>query len=225
MAATDMLSGAFVEKLPSGTTVVKFIIVFIVVIIVMGMLGYLIYLNLQKRKFNKKVVLFRKVGGKIIKVGEDLAAFERIGVGGDFWCKVRKLKKIVPRPRIQMDNNTFWFYEREDGEWINIGLEDIDLRMKEFSAYFVDEDMRLQRLGIQKNLQQRLQKLTFFEKYGAMLIFGFFVLIVTVCLILLFQRMEGAYQGATQMASSVKSMAISVDNLATRSMSGLQYVG
>lgn len=224
MATTDLITSTFVTKLPTGATVVKFIVVLLAVVIICGLLCFLIYLQFRKRKFNKKIVLFRKVGGRVTKIGEDLAAFERIGVGGDYWCKVRKSKKILPRPRIQMDKNTFWFYEREDGEWINFGLEDIDEKMKNFSAYFVDEDMRLQRLGIQKNLMQRLQKLTFFEKYGAVLIFGFYVLIVTVCLVLLFQKMESAYTGAEMMAAAVKDMSVSVNNLAVRTMSGIQVV-
>ena len=82
--------------------------------------------------------------------------FARIGKAGDYWCKLKKFKKTLPRPRRQVEKNTYWFYEREDGEWVNFTLNDFDDGMKKAGAYFVDEDMRLQRLGIQKNLQERL---------------------------------------------------------------------
>lgn len=222
--ASEMLTGMVADKLPSGATVLKFGVVLGITVVIVGLLAWLIFLQIQKRLYNKKIKLFRKVGGRVTKNAEDMAMFERIGIGGDMWCKTKTFKKIIPKPRIQMEPNTYWFYEREDGEWINFCLEDIDLKMKEAKAYFVDEDMRLQRLGIQKNLASRFQKQTFMEKYGGMITFSLFVLIVTVCLVVLFQKMESSYTGATQMASSVQSMAEALNNLITRQASGIQVL-
>lgn len=224
MAGEEILTGFIANKMPSGELVLKFAAVLGIVVVIVGLLAFLIYMQFQKRIYNKKIKLFRKVGGRVTKIAEDMAMFERIGIGGDMWCKTKTFKKIIPKPRIQMEPNCYWMYEREDGEWINFSLEDIDLKMKEANAYFVDEDMRLQRLGIQKNLAARFQKQTFMEKYGGMIIYGLFVLVVTVCLVVLFQKMEGAYTGAAQMADSVKTMAEALNNLVSHTQSGIQVL-
>lgn len=171
-------------------------------------------------KFNKKIVVFRKVGNAIVPTLRDKAQFARVGNAGDYWCQLRKFKKILPRPRIQMEKNTFWYYERDDGEWINFSLKDFDSEMKKVGCYYVDEDMRLQRLGIQKNLRERFQKVTFWQRYGGMIISILFVLIVAISFIALFKSMEGAWTTAGDMAGAVKEMAIEVRNLRIASGSG-----
>jgi CHASE3 domain sensor protein len=113
-----------------------------------------------------------------------------------------------------MGNNTFWFYEREDGEWINFELDDIDAQMRKAGAYFVDEDMRLQRLGIAKNLAERLIKETFWQKYGTTIMLVIFCLVVTICLVVLFQKMQGNWQSAKETAVAIEHMASATEQMA-----------
>ena len=124
-----------------------------------------------------------------------------------------------------MRRNEYWFYEREDGEWINFQLADFDEEMKTAGCYFVDEDMRLQRLGIHKNLRDRLQKVTFWQKYGGMIMSIAFILVVTICFVVLFNKMYNMYHNAGIMATEVKTMAQAVHNLATHQGSGMVPVG
>jgi hypothetical protein len=182
-------------------------------ILVAGLVGFGIYYLLNYFKWNKTVVLFRKVGNRIIPVQTDKGMFERIGSSGDYWLKTQKLKKTLPRPKIEMGTNTFWFYEREDGELINFELDDIDAQMRKAGAYFVDEDMRLQRLGIAKNLKDRLIKETFWQKYGTTIMLVIFCLIVTICLVVLFQKMQGNWDSARQTAVAIEHMASSVEQM------------
>ncbi len=197
----------------------------LIIVMVAGVLGYMTFWLIKYLRFNKKIVLFRKVGNKIMPVLRDKAMFERVGTGGDFWCRMRRFKKILPRPSIQTEKNTFWFFEREDGEWINFSLGDWDKQMKEAKIEYIDEDMRLQRLGIQKNLLARFQKITFWDKYGGTIMFLGFVVIVTVCLVVLFQKMTNAWDQASYMAAAVRDMALEVHNMRARTTSGALPVG
>jgi len=194
-------------------------------ILVAGVVIWGVIIVMNRLKYNKKLKLFRKVGNEIVPVLDDKGWFARVGTAGDQWCKVQKFKKTLPRPRKQMAKDEYWFYEREDGEWVNFSLKDFDEDMKKAGAYFVDEDMRLQRLGIQKNLENRFQKVTFWQKYGGMIMNILFMVIVTVCLVILFKEMKDNWAVGREMASAVRDMAVQVQNLYTRGQSGAVTVG
>lgn len=212
-------------KIPSFAGWQNWVLYILIGIVVVVAVIFGIYWLINYLKWNKKVVLFRKVSNRIIPVATDKAMFERVGQSGDYWLKTQKLKKTLPRPKIEMGVNTYWFFEREDGEWINFELADIDAQMKKAGAYYVDEDMRLQRLGIQKNLKDRLIKETFWQKYGTTIMLIIFVLIVTICLVVLFQKMQGNWASATETAKAIEHMAQSVDNMAQRIGGGVTPAG
>lgn len=197
-----------------------------VIIIVLGMMIIagisigVIWWFMNFLRYNKKIKWFNKVGNEIVPVADYKAWFQRIGTAGDTWANVKKLKRLLPKPRKQMGKNEYWFYEREDGEAINFSLQNFDADMKKAGAYFVDEDMRLQRLGIQKNLENRFQKVTFWQKYGGMIMNLAFLMIVTVCLVVLFKEMKDNWSIGAQMAQAVRDMALEVKNMRTQFGSG-----
>lgn len=185
-------------------------------LLVIALIGVGVYFLVQRMQYNKKIILWAKIGGKLTRIQEDTGKFERVGISGDQWCRLRKAKKILPRPRIAVAKNEFWFYQRKDGEWINFDLEDIDDKFEKASIKYDDEDMRLQRLGIQKNLIARFQKATFWQKYGGMIMSLIFVLVVAIMFILLFKTMGDSWVQAGEMAEAVKEMANQVQKLSTR---------
>ena len=207
----------------TGSTATLFTVLAVVGVCVLFMCLFLggFYLVYMRKTFNKKVVLFQRVGNQIVPTFKDSAKRERVGNAGDFWFVCKKLKKTLPMPNIQMGKNTYWFFERKDNEWINFSLQDFDEIMKKAGIYFIHEDMRLQRLGIQKNLRDRFQKVTWWQKYGGIAVSVVFILVVTVCLVVLFQQMQGVWASAGQMASSVNNMAEAVRNQAVRYGSGV----
>jgi len=204
--ATDIFAQAGIEA-PNFSQMGSWLMYFIVAIVIACFLALGVYFLIVHLKFNKKIVLFRKVAGQIIPVFQDKAITERIGLAGDTWLKCKKSKKILPRPKIEMEKNTFWYFEREDGEWINFSLADLDEAMKKAKAYYVDEDMRLQRLGIQRNLKDRFDKPSFWDKYGTMIMGVAFMLIVTICLIIIFNKINDLVKALPQLANALTSLA------------------
>jgi hypothetical protein len=185
-------------------------------------LGFLVWMWIRYKKYNQTLKVFRKINGFTMPVATERATFERIGLAGDYWCRTATSKKILPRPTIAMGKNVYWYYIREDGEWINFGIQDIDSKMKEAKAYYVDEDMRLQRLGIEKNLRQRYgEKKGFWKEYGGLILNIFFVLIIMVALILLFKEMGKLADKLGSVASAVQSLAEATTNMISRSSSGV----
>jgi len=175
-----------------------------------------IYYLIKFLRYNKKIVLFQRVSGQIMPTLTDKGMFQRIGNAGDFWMVTRQFKKVLPRPKIKMGKNTYWYFEREDGEWINFTIQDIDELMKEAKVYYVDEDMRLQRLGIYKNLEARFNKEGFWQKYGSYIMMGILGLIMVISVVILFKAMTEHWDKMGQVSNAMLEMARAVDNMATR---------
>ena len=206
----------------SADLMANFALYAIGVVLGLGFLALMTWIFIKYRKYNQHLHIFGKVNGTIVPIGRDRAMAQRVGLAGDYWFRTMKHKKILPRPTRSMGKNIFWYFIREDGEWINFSLADIDAVMKEAGVYYIDEDMRMQRLAIEKNLRDRYtQKMTFWQKYGGMMVNIFFVLIVMVALILLFKEMSGLADKLGSVAGSVGKLADATANIASRTTSGV----
>lgn len=153
----------------------------------------------MRKLFYKKIIIFEKVGGQIQVTKRDVGRDIRLGEAGDYIIYTRHFKKFLPPAEIQTGPNTFWYYIREDGEWINIGISDIDVQMKKAKAHFLDKEMRFARTGMQKNLRERLNKPGFWSKYGAMIMWTVYLAIVGIMTYLLFDKW-------IELAGTVQSM-------------------
>ena len=149
---------------------------------------------------------------------------ERLGMAGDYWWRSKK-GKILPRGRIQMSKNEYWYYQKIDGEWINFELDNVDEQLKKVGAKFKDEDMSFSRIGIQRNLNDRLQKLTFWDKHGQTIMTIIFILILCVMVILVMQKMAKNWEIANQVAQSNNKIAESNLKIAEQMEAIAQRVG
>ena len=160
------------------------------IILVVGIgVGILTWIILSNKKFNKKVSVFERSGGRFEPIGSYKAMITKIGDAGDTVLYIKKIKKFVPTPTIQTGRNVYWFIVRKDGEWINAGIEDFDEKSGEFNVYFLDKEMRYARAALQKNLKERYVKLSFLEKYGGMIVWATLCLIIMVGFVLFMDKM------------------------------------
>lgn len=222
--AIDIM-GKMGGMLPKATTVYTVMIVIVIALIIATLLSIAIWVYLDKKKYNKVIILHRIIQGKLKKVGTFRATFEKIGVTGDVWCRVKgglfKTIKIVTRPKLEYEKNVYLFFERQDGEWVNFEIENIDEVMKKAGVFYLDEDMRLHRIGIQKNLERRLEKKTFWQEWGGTIMNLVFMLILTVCLIILFNKLTLVSDGLVKAAQAVKELSIAASQTCATSGSGI----
>lgn len=163
---------------------VLFIAVFIICLI-----GVIIFLYLNKRKYKYKIPLTKKVGERTIRVKTFLAKDFPIGRAGDKLWFVKGIKKYIMPATLQSAPNEFTHHEREDGEWINVEYPDVDLHMKQMGVKFVQQDMRSNRIAISDILEQRFKdQKTFWEKWGNMIMQLIFYLVVTMMMIVIFYQ-------------------------------------
>lgn len=168
--------------------VVSVIAWFIVIVIVAMAVGAGTYLIVRRWKFNKKIVIFEKIGRNFEPVRQDRAMVFKVGDAGDtvFYC--RKHKKYLPTPSIQIGRGVYWYFIRSDDEWINFGLQDLDELSREVGARFLDKEMRYARTSLQKLMKKRYEEIGFWGKYGGVIAYSSLIAITGVMVYLLFDK-------------------------------------
>jgi len=165
------------------------ILTVLILIVVGAVFALWAYSFIMKKRYNNTIIIFEKIDGRYRDSQRDKAMEKKIGTGGDTIFHLRKLKRIIPRPSIQTGPRTFWMGKREDGELINIGMEDLDLKMHEAKVYYNENEQRYARASLQKLNKDRYNKETFWQKYGRDIMTVIFIVIITVMLLLLTSKL------------------------------------
>lgn len=150
--------------------------------------GVALFFFLQYRKFNIRIIIFEKIGGRYENTGRDRGAIMKFGKGGDTILFLLRRKKYLPTPSLQSGRRTYWYVIREDGEWINFELGDIDLQMKNAGVSYLDKEMRYARTQIQKGLKERYEQGGFWKQYGTLIASLGFIAILGIMTFLLFDK-------------------------------------
>lgn len=160
-----------------GSGVMGTITLILLFVLLAGIIGIIVFVVFNNLKYNRKIEIWEKIHNNWELVGKDRALEIKFGNTGDMVLKLKKRKKYLPMPEIQVGRRRYWYAIREDGEWINIGMGDIDLQMKQAKAKFLHTEMRAFRTAFQSNLNQRLNQPKFMEKYGTFVI-GIITLVI-----------------------------------------------
>lgn len=165
------------------------LLVFFLAILILGLAGAGIFMYINNKKFKYIIPLYKKIGGTPIKIGVYKAKDYKIGNAGDKLWFVRKVKKFISPATIQTAPNEYSHFEREDGEWINFGLGDIDEMFKTAGVKYIHQDMRATRIAIGELMDLRFKdKKGFWEKYGQMIMNVVFYLIVAIAMVVIFYQ-------------------------------------
>jgi len=167
-----------------------------IAIMILGGIAFLVYWRHVKKQFWIRIHVFRLIGNVPTRVAIYSAREIPFGMAGDRLWKVAptgmsqifKAIKWLPVGKIQSAPKEFWYYIREDGEWINFSLNDINEIQKKAGVRFVQEDMRLQRLATERLLEQRLMKKTFWEQWGQTVMMITLFLVMAICMVIMFYQ-------------------------------------
>lgn len=205
-------------------------VILIIILITSALFAFGLYVFAMRLKFKKKIVIFEKINNRYEPAGTDTAMDFKVGLGGDTVLFLRKRKKYLPNPTIQTGRRSYWYAIREDGEWINIGIEDLDEKTKQMKIAFVDTDVRYSRTALQRNLRERYDKLTFMQKYGGMVAYSTLILVTCIGIWLVSDKMfdivslvADQVTLANQLAERQEAILGALDNIC--STSGLRPAG
>ncbi len=165
------------------------LLVFALAVVIVGLIGLLLFVYIQKKKLKYTIPLWKKMGNNVVRVAKFKAKDFSISMAGDKLWHIPKIKKYIPIGTIQTAPNEYTYFEREDNEWINIGMPDIDEVMKLFKVKFVNQDMRANRIATSEILEQRFKdQKSWWEKYGHLVTHVIFYMIVALMMVVIFYQ-------------------------------------
>ena len=177
------------------------VILIVLGIVIVGLIGWFFYWKATQRAFKYRIHLYKKVGNTPTRIAFHQAREIPMGRAGDYLWFVKGIKKYLPVPIIQSAPNEFWFWVREDGEWINFGMEDLDESSKKAGVKYLHQDMRMQRLATDRLLEQRLMKKSFWEQYGMVIAYVVFFLVIAISMSIIFYQYGGVVERTAELIS------------------------
>jgi len=173
-----------------------------------------IFILLDRKKFNKKIILFENISGQGYQlVARDRARLVKIGDGGEEILFLKKLKVFRTAYGKKMGKNTYWFAKGQDGYWYNIVIGDLDAKMGMLDIEPIDRDMRYMHVAIRKNIQDRYQKQNFMEKYGTIMMNGIFLLIMIIGIGILVSKLSATAETINLGMESAKTVIESTNQI------------
>lgn len=220
--------GTSVDAITGGVRNAGFIGVSVIawlgIVVIFGLLaGVIAWMVLRKKKFKNKIVIWKRIGGRFKPAITDRAMEIKHGQDGTTVFFLQKLKKVIPKPNLQVDDWTYYFFERSDGEWINFDIDDFDEQSRKMGAHFLDKEMRHVRLAIEKNMSDRLEKKpSWLSQHWTVVAGVAFITMIGIMVFLLFDKwieLAGATNAGVETAAivmeKVNSVLGSLDNLCT----------
>ena len=189
-------------------TIGMYLLIFGIVVFIMMLIGGGVFMFLYNKKYYIKIPLYRNVGNVPTRVATYRAMIFPIGKAGDKLWYCRGIKKYLQPAIIQTAPNEFMHWEREDGEWINFGMGDLDHEQKKAGIKYIAQDMRSQRLATDKLLEQRLMKQGFWEKWGVVIGYVIFFLVISVAMVIIFYQFSKVVTQVGDLISKLDSILI-----------------
>lgn len=156
--------------------------------LIIGLIGFLVWWYINKKNYKIIIPLYALIGNKPTRLGIYKAKEIPMGKAGDKLWYVKSIKKYLPPAVIQSAPNEFWHWIRADGEWVNFSMENLDETIQKAGVKYIQQDMRLQRLATDRLLEQRLLQKGFWEKWGIVIGYVIFFLVITVAMIIIFYQ-------------------------------------
>ena len=185
---TDVISGAIPKITGFGSSAVNWISWVVIVVLVCGLSGLMIFYALRNVRYNKTLIIYEKISGKVVEVARDRAMNVKFSTDGTIVWYLKKSKRYLAPGVKQMGKRVYWFYIREDQEWINFELADLDEEMRTAGAHFLDKEARFTRTQIQRGLKDRYDAPGFWKQHGIMIMNMTFIILILLGTWLLFDK-------------------------------------
>ena len=180
MAFSDTLAGLGVDvgsvSSLSNFTFIRDVVIFLILAAIAGGVTYYI---VNKRTWNKTIVKFREVHGVARRVGVEKAkevTLPNTSVRAFFL----QSKIFLPRGSIESAENEYWYFIRNDGEWINVGLENINEKLDQMGLKMDHTDMRMANAALKKLVDNSYKKTNWMKEWAPYIGFTVIILIVGV---------------------------------------------
>jgi uncharacterized paraquat-inducible protein A len=142
---------------------------FLLLIVVLVLCAGIIIFFARKKQYNIKIIVLENVRGNWQETMYDKATEVFLREKGITVLRLRQLKtpygNYLPRPSIASGVKQYTFAIGKDGEWLNVGVEDVDEKRKQLKLKFDSVDLRNQRAAFDKMLHDTYKKAKWWEPY------------------------------------------------------------
>ena len=214
MPIGDILSKAGVN-LPEGTgaSASNFFtgFIFFVVVAIIAIFVTLYFAN--KRQYNKKIHMFEEIAGKAVPCGDDVAR-EIILPNTSIRALFLKGRKLyLPRPSIQTGKGHYWYFIRKDGEWINVGIENLNSKLDELKIHYDHTDMRMANASLKKLIEKNYKKLNWLKEFAPYIAMGILILILAISAFLVINQANKTMSALGNSAEINKEVSVALGNI------------
>lgn len=185
----------------------------VLVVFILGLIAVLIFVKINKKKYKYSIPLYKLIGNTPTRVATFNAKDFPIGKAGDKLWFVAKVKKFIQPAILQSAPNEYMHWEREDGEWINFAMGDLDKDQKQAGVKYIAQDMRAQRIATGNILEQRLVNKSFWDKYKDMITHVIFYLIVMICMVVIFWQWSKIVEQTSSIIGTLDEVLKRLENV------------
>lgn len=153
------------------------VIIFCILAVIAAIVTYII---ISRKTFNKDIVKFREVNGIARRVGTEKAKEIQLPGTSVRAFYLQKSKFYIPRPSIESSQDEFWFYIRNDGEWINVGLANINDELTKLGLNYDHTDMRMANAALKKLVDKSYKKGNWVKEWAPYIGFGAIIIMLGV---------------------------------------------
>lgn len=212
-----------VQETLSNLGISQLIIVFIIFIVAVVIIGAVITIIVILRIYNKKLVVWGKIGNHPqIKWTDKGRTIKLSPVGDKVFFSLFK-REWFPFSTQQVNKNELWYWEKEDGDLCELAFPDIDLILKQMKVVPVRPETRMAYRETEDALFKRLQKpLGFWGKYGGLIVFTMFIFLVGIMVYLslgkfieITSSLNTAILSMSELVDKMEQLLASIDNLKT----------
>ena len=202
------------------------------IILIIGLIlaGMITWWWANKKSYNKTLVKFREINGVCRRVGIEKA--REISLPGTsvraFF--LRKSKFYLPRPSIETGADEYWYFIRDDGEWMNIGIGNVNKQLSELGVKFDHTDMRMANAALKRLVDRSYKKTNWLKEYAPYIAMGILIIMLSIAVYIPMQK-GGEVTGAAasnvesfqEITETMNEILINMNNIA--SSSGVRSAG
>lgn len=189
---------------------VGIIVGFIFIAIIVTGLGYLYW---NSKRFSKKITILKNVSGRYIFAGTDKARVAKMGDMGNEVLYLKKLKVFRMSQGILIDKNTYLFAIDKEGNWLNVGLADINRDLLEMNYEIPSNDSRLSNVAIRRLNERQFEKKNWLKENVGVIAGGIIIIVVVLFLWLMADKYFTIFDA--QRAILVEQKELNIQNTET----------
>jgi|TARA_Y100000310_G_scaffold97876_1_gene95546 hypothetical protein len=180
---------------------------FIIIAVLLSVLvGAWYYSKNFKKAYNKKIHIFEEINGELVPVDDDRAMLMTIPETTVKVFFLKKNKIYLPEGIIKVGKDRYFYAIRNNREWVNFRLTNINKEMEEAGLDYDHTDMRYANTQLKKLIEKSYKKTKWWQEYRNEISVAILILMLTFSFWFLFGEMRDLVSQITGLIKEAKEV-------------------